>query len=196
VDDLCLIKMGRAKQISFAFRTWGGRREGAGRKPRWERAGVVHVRRPVLARRFPVHVTWRMRKHVWNLRTRRCFKVLERAFWLGSNQPFGFRLVHYSVQGNHIHLLVEAEDRRALWLGLQGLGVRIARALNRTMKRQGSVLDDRYHSRILRTPTEVKHVRRYLLNNAHHHYGLLGPDPYASTAPLARPHTFLLRQLR
>jgi REP element-mobilizing transposase RayT len=50
-----------------------------------------------------------MKDGVWNLRTRRCFTALSRAFWGGANR-FGFRLVHYSVQGNHVHLLVEAQD--------------------------------------------------------------------------------------
>src|SRR6185312_13659918 len=99
-------------QAAFAFRRWGGRRKGAGRKPVRTRAGVRHRRRAVLKSRFPVHVTWRMRDHVWSLRSRRCFGALARAFWGGCNR-FGFRLVHYSVQGNHVHLLVEAQDERA-----------------------------------------------------------------------------------
>ena len=99
----CPIKM---KQAGFRFRTWGGKRRGAGRKRVAERARVVHRRRPVLKARFPVHVTWRMRQGVWQLRTRRCFAALAQAFW-GGGDRFGFRLVHYSVQGNHVHLLVE-----------------------------------------------------------------------------------------
>ena len=72
---------------------------------------------------------------------------------------FGFRLVHYAVMGNHVHLIVEAEDRRALWRGMQGLGVRIAKGMNRLMGRAGRVLVDRYHAHILRTPTEVRAAR-------------------------------------
>src|SRR5438309_1100709 len=132
-------------------------------------ASCVHRRRPVLKARFPVHVTWRMQPTVWNLRTRRCFTALARAFAGGADR-FGFRLVHYSVQGNHLHLLVEARDERALSRGMNGLGVRVARGLNRVMRRHGKVLDDRYHSRILRTPTEARRVRVYLLENARKHY--------------------------
>ena len=73
---------------------------------------------------------------VWNLRTRRCFTALARAFWGGGNR-FGFRLVHYSVQGNHVHLLVEAKDEKSLSRGMCGLGVRVARGLNRVMRRRG-----------------------------------------------------------
>jgi len=130
----------------------------------------------------------------WNLRTRRCFAALSKAFWGGANR-FGFRLVHYSVQGNHVHLLVEAEDRSALSRGMNGLGVRMARGLNRVMGRRGRVLADRYHARILRTPTEVKRVRHYLLDNARRHYGVVGPDPFASRVAVIEPDTFLLRRL-
>ena len=182
------------RQTVIKFRTRGGRRRGAGRKPTRERAGVSHLRRPVLKARFPVHVTWRMRKDVWNLRSRRCFRVLERAFYAGANR-FGFRLVHYSVQGNHLHLLVEAKDATSLARGMNGMGVRVARGLNRVMARHGGVLDDRYHAHILRTPTEVRRARAYLLQNARKHYGLAGADPYTSTVAVMEPDTFLMRRL-
>jgi len=187
-------------QRAFVFRTWGGERKGAGRPPKGARAGVPHVPRPVLAPRFPVHVTWRMGREVWNLRTRRCFGVMQRAMYAGAAR-FGFRLVHYAVMGNHVHLIVEANDRRALWRGMQGLGVRMARALNRVMRRSGRVMGDRYHARILKTPSEVKRVRHYLLTNAQHHYGqttatmATTADPYTSVAPLVRPRTWLLLRL-
>jgi hypothetical protein len=76
-----------------------------------------------------------------------------------------------------------------------GLGVRVAKGLNRVMKRHGKVLDERYHGRILRTPTEVKRARTYLLTNAQKHYGLRFADPYTSAQPLVAPATFLLRRL-
>ena len=45
------------KQMAMQLPTWGGKREGAGRKPVGVKAGVWHVTRPVLKPRFPVHVT-------------------------------------------------------------------------------------------------------------------------------------------
>ena len=140
-----------------------------------------------------MHVTWRMRQGVWGLRTRRCFWALARAFWGGANR-FGFRLVHYSVQGNHVHLLVEAEDEKSLSRGMNGLGVRVAKGLNRVMGRRGKVLDDRFHEHILRTPTEVRRARAYLLQNATRHVAWRGADPYASRAPLVAPRSFLMRR--
>ena len=72
---------------------------------------------------------------------------MQRAMYAGAVR-FGFRLVHYAVMGNHVHFLVEAPDKRALARALKGLGVRIARALNRVMKRHGRVIGDRYHAHI------------------------------------------------
>jgi len=187
-------KTSRMRQTRFTFPSRGGRPRRSGRKPTGPRARLRHIKRPPLAARFPVHVTWRMRAGVWNLRSRRCFTALQTAFWGGANR-FGFRLVHYSVQGNHIHLLVEAQDEKSLSKGMTGLGTRVARRLNRVMQRAGKVLDDRYHGRILRTPTEVRRVRAYLLQNAQKHYGLVGPDSFTSRVALIAPETFLMRRL-
>jgi len=119
--------------------------------------------------------------------------VLQRAFLSATKDSF--RVVHYAVMGNHVHLLVEADDRRRLSLGMQGLGIRIARALQRVMGRRGHVLKERYHAHILKTPMEAKRARLYLLNNARHHYGLRVDDWCASQMPVQLPRTFLLRRV-
>jgi len=183
----------KARQLGFVFKTWGGKRKGAGRPRKGERR-VKHVRRPVLKERFPVHVTWRMKDHVWNLRAKRCLSVLQKAFLEGKKA--NFQIVHYSVMGNHVHLLAEATDAQALARGMQGLGIRVARRLNQVMERRGGVLNDRYHARILRSPTEVKRVRFYLLNNARHHFGKDAPDIdwCASQKAVHEPRTWLVRQ--
>lgn len=154
----------------------GGRRRGAGRKPAGERPGVSHHGRPEVGPRFPIHVTLRALEHVWNLRSRRSFRVVERALsavlrWRE------FRVVHFSVQGNHLHLLVEAEDSRALAEGMQGLTVRLARGLNRKMGRRGRVFADRYHAHVLRTPSEVRRALGYVLLNARSHLARMGERP-------------------
>jgi len=163
-------------------------------------------RRPHLSRHHPVHVTWRMLPHVWNLRSRRCFVALARAF-AGGRERRGFRLVHYSVQGNHLHLVVEAPDEVRLSRGLQGLAVRIARGLNRVMRRRGKVLTDRFHEHVLRSAAEVARAVAYVLGNFFVHALRRGEqvarpeaDPYSSaklpeTGPplVVEPGTWLLR---
>ncbi len=156
------------RQLGLDLRTWGGRRRGAGRKPRDARAGVSHGSRPPVASGHPVHVTLRVRRHVFNLRARRCQRVLEAAF-TAARERNGLRLVHYSVQGNHLHLLVEAQGRTSLSRGMQGLTIRLARALNRVMGRRGKVFADRFHGHVLRSPREVRNALRYVLGNAQRH---------------------------
>ena len=154
----------------MVFRTHGGRREGAGRKPAsGKKAGVAHRRRFSLSERLPVHVTLRMAPHVYNLRAQRSFRVVERALRAGASR-FGVGLVQYSVQGNHIHLIVEAGRRVALARSIQGLSIRIARAMNRVMGKKGRVFADRFHARPLRTPTEVKRAIEYVRHNHRHHF--------------------------
>lgn len=160
----------------------GGARPGAGR-PRLQDS-ESHRRRAPVSPRVPQHVTMRMAEHVWNLRAQRCFEPLRRV--LGAVQRPGFRVVHYSVQGNHLHLLVEADDHAAFGSGLRSLAIRVARALNRVMGRRGRVLGGRTHARPLHTPTEVKRALRYVLLNRNHHVPDAVEADECSTAPWFR----------
>jgi putative transposase len=199
----------RTHQLEIDFHARGGARPGAGRKPKGLRAGVSHKTRPTLAARHPVHVTTRVRAGSSNLRCPPVRRTLERVFAAGSER-FGFRLVHYSIQSTHLHLVVEACDRRALGRGMKGLLVRAARALNRLRARAGNVFADRYHAHVLRTPREVRNALVYVFHNAFHHgIRLAGVDPYTSGAwfdgwrrpvssptsanPCVAPLTWLLR---
>jgi hypothetical protein len=117
-------------------------------------------------------------------------------------------VVHFSVQADHVHLIVEAESRGALSRGLQGLAIRIARAVNRALGLRGKVWGDRYHARALRTPREVRNGLVYVLQNWRKHVpGAHGLDPCSSAewfggfrdagetiapwSPVAAPRTWL-----
>jgi len=121
-----------------------------------------------------------------------------------------FRIAHFSVQTNHVHLLVEANESRALQRGMQGLGIRLAKAINRVLGRHGKIWSDRYHCRALRTPREVRNGLIYvLLNGRKHHVTGRGIDPCSSGSwfggwkqrveaahgpvPVREPRTWLLR---
>lgn len=154
----------RLRQLPLQFSRLGGYRPGAGRKPK-PGAGVPHRPRPELASRHPVHVTLRVAPEVWSLRSRRCFREIARAFRAVHGRR-DFRLVEFSVQGNHLHLIVEARDKDALSRGLQRIEIRIAKRLNTVMgRRSGTVFPDRYHAHILRTPTEVALALSYVRGN-------------------------------
>jgi REP-associated tyrosine transposase len=177
-------------QQELPFRQWGGARKGAGRKRQSPLPKVPHRLRRKF-RKGTLHVTLRIRREVWNLRTHRCFRALQRAFAAGCER-FGFRLVHFSVQGNHIHtihLIVEAPDAEALARAMKGLEVRMAKALNKVMDRRGPVFADRYHAHLLTSPREAANAVRYVLENWIVHAmrnadpAPSGVDPYCSAAP-------------
>jgi len=197
------------EQLQLGFRTWGGRRKGAGRKPAGRRSGAPHVARPEHQARHPVHVTLRAVSRLASLRRQLVFTEMGRAFARASGERF--RVAHFSVQTNHVHLIVESADKRALSRGLAGLSIRLARAVNRVLGRRGRVWGDRYHARAMRTPREVRGALVYVLTNwRKHQANARGLDPCSSArwfdgwrarprdlatqgedTPVARPRTWL-----
>ena len=182
---------------------WGGRRPGAGRKPKGPRPmgtlpAVPHHKREEIERRHPVHVTLRMVKGVWNLRSRRAFRVLQRALLAAHTDSL--RLTHFSIQGNHLHLILETENRTTLSLGMRSLAIRAAKGLNKMMGRKGRVIADRYHVRVLRTPRQVRNAINYVLSNYRKHLvefgekvGKVTLDEYAAGPAEHVPPTMKLR---
>lgn len=120
------------------------------------------------------------------MREHSLFVAVRRALADGKRR-FGFALVHFSVQRDHLHLIAEAHDRRALSRGLQGLSIRVARAVNRQVERKGRLFADRYHARALTTPRAVRFALRYVLLNARKH--TRGPRGRAGALATA-PHGF------
>ena len=166
------------RQHVLTFRTWGGPRRGAGRKRSTARTRVPHGARPRHDARAPLHVTLRLRDGLPSLRRNIVRARILLALGEG-RERFGFRLNQFSLQSNHVHLIVEADDALALSRGMKGIAVRVARTVNRVWKRRGSVFSDRFHARALRTPREVRAALAYVLHNARHHgLRLLGVDPY------------------
>ncbi|HEY6912282.1 MAG TPA: transposase [Myxococcales bacterium] len=148
----------------------------------------------------------RLQPDVGYLRSYHRAKVVEAAL-RAARERFGARIIHYSIQGNHLHLIVEAESPEALARAMQGLATRLARRLNKLSGRRGAVFADRYHSHPLKTPREAKHAVRYVLANHRHHTLEYLPagwtDPLASArfaqerpgrdAPVVAPSVWLLR---
>lgn len=176
----------KARQQELQFRTHGGARKGAGRKPvQGGRPRVNHRKRAVTKPRFPVHVTKRVRSDVTRLRNFELCAVLRRAFVHGCRKN-EFRICQFSIQGNHIHLICEANDNDALARGIQGWSVRVARGLNGVLDREGEVFEDRYHLEIITTPKQTRHALCYVLQNARRHDERIdrrfgGMDPFSSS---------------
>jgi REP element-mobilizing transposase RayT len=160
----------------------------------------------------------KVRRDVPSLRSVRLVRELERSFAAACDRG-RFRLAQYSIQNDHVHLIVEATSARDLASGMKAIGARVARAVNRVFQRRGPVLSDRYHLHVLRTPREVRNALAYVLLNTRRHLAKLGRslphiaqlDPASSgrffsgwnrrfhpassppPPPVAPPRTWLLR---
>ena len=145
------------------------------------RSNVPHSTRPEV--RGVCHVVLRICRGLPWLRTPKTYRVLERALRAGKEKK-GFALVQYSVQGDHLHLLVEADSKVKLAWAMQGLMIRIAKALNRFWRRRaGSVFADRYFARLVEGAKAIKRALMYVLNNARKHGAWSSPsqpDPFSS----------------
>jgi REP element-mobilizing transposase RayT len=154
----------------------------------------------------------RRAKRVPSLRSERLHNLLREA--IRATRREGFRIVHYSVQADHVHLVLEADDARALSSGMRSFAVRVAMRVNRQIfgRRGGPVWGDRYHTEELGSPPQVRNTLVYVLKN-HAKHGLhdVGPvdpcssgpwwdgwmqvfDPPADPSPVERPTTWLLRR--
>jgi REP element-mobilizing transposase RayT len=133
----------------------------------------------------PVHVTVRVRPDVPSLRSVALVREFRRSLAEASERG-SYRVAHYSLQGDHAHLIVEAQGKDSLAAGMKSIGARLARAANRVFGRSGPVLDGRYHHRALRTPREVRRALVYVLTNARRHLRKAGRK-VSAVAPFLDP---------
>ena len=172
------------------------RRNKPGRKPKGARAGSPHKTRPRLEARYPVHVVLRVVDAVGNLRKRHMYRAFRSATIavakreLHDRENGAFRIVHISIQHNHVHLIVEADHKLALARGMQSFQISAAKLVNRALaiqsikvglrsgatlahaiknRRRGTVFPDRYHGVIIKTPAQARHTLAYVLNNWRKH---------------------------
>ena len=124
-------------------------------------------------------VTLRVKRGVPSLRSRSFVRDFKRS--LRAVRARGdFRIVHYSLQANHVHLIVESAGKRALGCGMRSVGQRLARVVHRVYGRRGPVLDGRYHLRVLKTPREVRAAIAYVLLNVRRHWSQRRGKPPAT----------------
>jgi REP element-mobilizing transposase RayT len=163
------------KQQELVFRTWGGKRDGAGRPPKGPRSSERHKKRASFVAREPLHVNVRVERDVGRLRTWHMYKAIREATICAAKRE-DFHIVHLSIQSNHLHLIVEARHKTALARGMQGFQISAAKHINRVIskrrgvRRTGRVFTDRYHARILKSPKSVRNALAYVVNNWRHHH--------------------------
>ncbi|HEY2030913.1 MAG TPA: hypothetical protein VGH20_17070 [Myxococcales bacterium] len=141
-------------------------------------------------------MTLKVRQDVPNLRARARFRAIRDAFKAARGRH-GVRLADSRYSANISISSSRPTALPAYRAVCKGLCVRLTRALNRVLARRGSIFADRFHSRLLRTPTELVRAIRYVIDNARHHFGQ--PDVNCSSrAPdaeelLDSPRGWLLR---
>jgi REP-associated tyrosine transposase len=185
-------------QVELVFRTHGGKRPGAGRKPKGKKTGEPHAARPDHNPRHPVHVTIRVVGNVEGLRRKDIYMALREATIVTAKRE-DFRIVHMSIQRDHIHLIVEADGKAALSKGVRGFSISAPRQVNKAITERGGdrgtgeVISDRFHARPLTSPRAVRNALAYILCNWRHHgedrAGVAQTwkaDPFSSGPPPAR----------
>lgn len=138
--------------------TKGGRRPGSGRK-RIHSVGVAHRKREKVSAQHPIHINFKVKAFIKN---KTCLKILKRA--IKNARSHGLRVIHFSLQSNHVHLLIEATDNAILTRGMRSLTITFAKGVNK-----GRIQMERYHTHILKTLRETRNAFHYVvLNEAKH----------------------------
>lgn len=171
-----LARRKRAESVQLLLlKPKGGKRRGAGRKPKGWRAGERHETRPEHDAVHPVHVVLRVVSAVGSLRRRLAYRAI-RAATLVTAVREDFRIVHLSIQRTHVHLLVEADDKAALSAGMHGFQISAAKHLNAAIgkerggpRRRGPVFPDRFHAVVISSPRQARHALSYVVNNWRKH---------------------------
>ena len=163
----------RKRHVQQALFRRGGKRRGAGRKPKGARSGESHAARPDFKPYHPLHVVMRVAPAVGSLRRRKMYQALREATITAAMRE-RFRIVHVSLQRTHVHMLVEANHKAALARGVQGFLISAARNINTVLgdgkrRRRGKVFVDRYHVEVITTPTQARHTLSYVLSNWRKH---------------------------
>jgi REP element-mobilizing transposase RayT len=166
-------KRPRKRHVQQELFRRGGKRKGAGRKPKGARAGSRHQERPEIKSRYPLHVVMRVVTSVGSLRRREMYKAMREATIIAALRE-RFRIVHVSLQRTHVHMLVEAESKEALARGMQGFQISAARNINTVLggkygRRRGKVFADRYHVEVIKSPTRARRALSYVINNWRKH---------------------------
>jgi putative transposase len=160
--------MQKVRQLTLPFG-----RERSRHRRKLRRSDVPHRVRASHCHRNPVHVTLRRAAFLPSMRERTLFLAIRRG--LSQTARSWFRVAHFSVQADHLHMIVEARDKGSLSRGMMGLSVRLARAFNAVLGRRGALWGGRYHSRALKTPREVRNALVYVLMNRRKHASSAAP---------------------
>lgn len=140
--------------------------KGAGRPAIHDR-GIRHIARDEIKRSTPLHLTIKINREKAGLKNKSVLKTLHDS--IKKARLIGLRIIHYTLEYDHVHLLVEADNNEILGRGMQSFGISFSKGINKIKKLKGQVFKTRYHFRKLKTPKEIKNAINYILGNALKH---------------------------
>jgi REP element-mobilizing transposase RayT len=129
--------------------------------------GIRHTERPLITRLSSLHLTVKILRIKANLKNKVVLSILKRSIL--NARKMGLRVIHFSLEYDHVHLLIEAENNIILGKGMQAFGVTFSKALNRMRKINGAVYKHRYHFRKIVGARQLKNVLNYIFNNGIKH---------------------------
>ena len=136
-------------------------------RPAIHDVGIRHVKRFRLKKASSLHLTIKVRENKADIQSKRILKALHHA--IKRARLKGLKVVHYTLEYNHVHLLVESVDNKTLHKGMQAFGITIAKAINKIKRSKGAVYKNRYHLRLISSPRQLKNVLHYIFNNGVKH---------------------------
>lgn len=138
----------------------------AGRKPIHDKA-IRHTERPIFKKARSLHLTIKVRENKADIKSRRLLKALHHA--IKRARLMKLKIIHYTLEFNHVHLLVEADNNSTLHKGMQAFGISFSKAINRSKRLKGTVYKHRYHFRQICSSRELKNVLHYIFHNGIKH---------------------------
>jgi REP element-mobilizing transposase RayT len=140
--------------------------KGAGRMAIHDR-GIRHIARDQIKRTTPLHLTIKIESKKAGIKNKNILTALHHS--IKNARLLGLRILHYSLEYDHVHLLVEADNNGILGRGMQSFGISFSKGINKIKQMNGRVFKSRYHFRKLKTPSEIKNVLNYILRNGIKH---------------------------
>lgn len=148
----------KQSELNLYLGQWGGRRPGSGRK-RIHSKGVAHRTREIINSRTPLHINFRFKTFI---RNKESLRLLKRA--IVNARAHGLKIIHFSLQSNHVHFIIEAKDNTVLTKGMRSLTITFAKGL-----KKGRVQIERYHLHVLKSIRETRNAVMYVLFNQQKH---------------------------
>lgn len=177
-------KIRRKTQLNFLNRKRAGR-------PPIHHPAIRHTKRPKFFQTRSLHLTIKVRENKADIQNKKILLRLNRAIQLARKQ--GLKIIHFALEFNHVHLLVEAGNHQILHRGMQALGISLAKGINKMKQKKGAVYKHRYHFRQITCARELKNVIHYILSNCKKHRSSFSFNSLSSALMLDEARLFKTR---